>query len=604
LGVGDFVGQPGTTIHTYHVDATRGDDARDGLSPGTAWRSLTRVNKARLQPGDHVLFRRGETWHGQLIPQSGGEAGAITYGAFGEGDKPALLGSLAMNCVPDWQPAGPGIWATAPIRFDQREVCADLGKSRWSLHHEGDATCAMTPLAGGYRLECKSPGARGNYLQLSVDGLHVHEGEYYQFTFHASCSKPFTPEAMRVMKADRPWTAYASPIKHLPEIGIEATEYALEFQAVTTADDGRLTLYLGGLLPAGATLDWQPNMLYRAECNQPVPLSVDVGNIIFDHGAAVGVKKWRITDLLQEGDYFYDGQRRQVLLRSAANPASRHRSIELALNRHIINESGRGYVTYENLALRYGAAHGIGGGNTQHITVRDCEISFIGGGRQGTLPGGKPVRFGNGVEFWAGAHDCLVEGCRLWEIYDAALTNQGDGTNVQENITYQRNVIWNSEYSFEYWNRDRTSKTRNIRFQHNTCVNAGFGWGHKQRPDPNGRHLMFYDNTATTEAVFVCDNIFCNATDSCLRLHGRDWTASLTMDRNCWFQSQGPILLWGRQQIGPEQFDSFQRQHGLDTHSKVSDPKFVARDHNDYRLTPESPARAIERQGLPVGALP
>ena len=195
-----------------------------------------------------------------------------------------------------------------------------------------------------------------------------------------------------------------------------------------------------------------------------------------------------------------------------------------------------------------------------------------------------------------------VAGCGTF--YDAALTNQGSGVNVQENIIYRRNVIWNCEYSFEYWNRDRNSTTRNVRFEHNTCVNAGFGWGHNQRPDPNGRHLMFYDNTAATEAVVVCDNIFCNATDSCLRLHGRDWTASLTMDRNCWFQSQGPILLWGKQQIGPEQFDSFQRQHGFDRHSKVADPKFAAPERNDYRLTRDSPARAIEQQGLPVGALP
>ena len=445
LGGGDSVRQPGATIHTYHVDATRGDDARDGLSPGAAWRSLPRVNEARLQPGDRVLFRRGETWRGQLIPHSGSEAVAITYGAFGEGDKPVLLGSVAMNRVPDWQSAGPGIWATT-------------------------------------------------------------------------------------------------------------------------------------------------------EDNQPLPLSVDVGNVIFDRGAAVGVKKWRIADLRQEGDYYYDSRRRQVLLCSAANPAAGHRSIELALKRHVIDEGGRSYVTYENLALRYGAAHGIGGGSTHHITVRDCDISYIGGGHQGTTPAGKPVRFGNGVEFWAGAHDCLVEGCRLWEIYDAALTNQGSGTNVQENITYRRNVIWNSEYSFEYWNRDQTSRTRNIRFEHNTCVNAGYGWGHHQRPDPNGRHLMFYDNTAATEAVFVCDNIFCNATDSCLRLHGRDWTASLTMDRNCWFQSQGPILLWGVQQVGADQFDAFRRQHGFDAHSKVADPKFAAPDRNDYRLPSDSPrARSKSR---------
>ena len=32
---------------------------------------------------------------------------------------------------------------------------------------------------------------------------------------------------------------------------------------------------------------------------------------------------------------------------------------ELALRRHIIDQSGRGYVTYENLDLRYGAAHRV-----------------------------------------------------------------------------------------------------------------------------------------------------------------------------------------------------------------------------------------------------
>ena len=602
--VADAAGQEDATVRTYHVDATRGDDARDGLSPAAAWRSLNRVNKATLKPGDRVLFRRGETWRGQLMSQSGSPSGAVTYGAYGEGDKPLLLGSLAMDRPEDWQPVGAGTWATAPIRFERREVSADLGKSRWSLHHEGGAACTMTPQAGGYGLECKSAGVQGNALQLSAGGLHVREGEYYEFVFRARCSKPFTPKSIVVMQAGRPWTPYTASSVRLPEIGREMTEYSLGFQAIATASDGRMTLYLGGALPAGATFEWRPGKLYRAECSQPVPLSVDVGNIVFDHGAAVGVKKWSTADLRQEGDYYYDGHRWQVVLRSEANPAARHRSIELALNRHVINQGGRGYVTYENLALRYGAAHGIGGGSTQHITVRDCDISYIGGGHQFTTPAGKPVRFGNGVEFWGGAHDCLVEGCRLWEIYDAALTNQGSGTNVQENITYRRNVIWNSEYSFEYWNRDETSKTRNIRFEHNTCVNAGFGWGHNQRPDRNGRHLMFYSNTAATEAVSVCDNIFCNATDSCLRLHGRDWTAALTMDRNVWFQSQGPILLWNKEQIGAEQFDAFRRQHGVDAHSKVADPKFVAPDRNDYRLAPNSPARAIEPQGLPVGALP
>ncbi|NMA46589.1 MAG: hypothetical protein GX945_08510, partial [Lentisphaerae bacterium] len=122
------------------------------------------------------------------------------------------------------------------------------------------------------------------------------------------------------------------------------------------------------------------------------------------------------------------------------------------------------------------------------ITIRGCDIYYIGGAHQFTRPDGKPVRFGNGIEFWGNAKDNLVENCRLWEIYDAALTNQGR-YDTEVNITYRNNVIWNAEFSFEYWNR---KLTENITFVNNTCVDAGHGWAHAQRPDPNGAHLMFY----------------------------------------------------------------------------------------------------------------
>lgn len=457
----------GAQAHTFHVDAARGDDAQDGLKPETAWRSLAKVNQTPLAPGDRVLFRGGQTWRGQLVPQNGDATGVVTYGAYGEGLKPVLLGSVAADRAEDWQPAGPGLWETVPLRSEPVGVPADAREKRQA-------------------------------------GL----------------------------------------------------------------------------------------------------LSVDVGNIIFDHGQATGVKKWNEAELRREGDYLYEARSRQVKLRSDANPATRHQSIELALRRHIIDQGGRHYVSYENLDLRYGAAHGIGGGSTHHITVRGCDISYIGGGHQMTRPDGKPVRFGNGIEFWSSAHDCLVEDCRIWEVYDAALTNQGDGTNVQENITYRGNVIWKSEYSFEFWNRGAASRTRNIVFEHNTCVDAGLGWGHGQRPDPNGRHLMFYDNSAATTNVVIRSNIFCHATDSLLRLHGRDWTAALTMDYNCWFQPRGPWLLWGKETIGAEGCATFMRSHGFDVHSVLADPKFVDAAQCDYRLAPDSPARALAGQDKPRATSP
>ena len=39
---------------TWHVDSEGGDDAADGLGPATAWRTLMRVNKAKIAPGDKV----------------------------------------------------------------------------------------------------------------------------------------------------------------------------------------------------------------------------------------------------------------------------------------------------------------------------------------------------------------------------------------------------------------------------------------------------------------------------------------------------------------------------------------------------------------------
>jgi hypothetical protein len=253
------------------------------------------------------------------------------------------------------------------------------------------------------------------------------------------------------------------------------------------------------------------------------------------------------------------------------------------------------------LALQNGAAHGIGGGNTHHIVVRDCDIAWIGGGHQLTTPAGKPVRFGNGIEFWENAHDNLVEGCRIWEVYDAGLTNQGSANNTQANIIYRDNVIWNCEYSFEYWNRGPESTTRNIHFEHNTCVNAGGGWGHKQRPDPNGRHLMFYLNSARTTGVTVVGNIVCDATDSCLRMEN-DWTAGLLMDRNCWWQRAGVLLQFLRTSFTAAQFADFQKRTQMDTHSIVSDPGFLEAAGLDFRLSPGSPARPNAGDGGPAGA--
>lgn len=587
---------------TFHADAIDGDDGRDGLTPATAWRSLTKVNDSPLQPGDSLLFRRGATWRGQLIPHSGDRQRPVTYGAYGDGPKPILLGSAPMDRPEDWTDNGNGIWATA-IRFDPKESVADLGTFRWTLHVEAGARASLKVESGTMAVLCEASGQRPNHVQLAATGLSIKKNTDYLLSFDASSTKPFIPAALGVMSNRPPYIRYA--IASAPPLITEKpSEHQIRLHSERDAENARLTLYLGGVMPSGATLTFVPKTLQTAVSSQPFPLSVDVGNIIFDAGGAWGIKKWKEEDLSGDLDYFYDARGWRVLLRSPVNPAKRFGSVELALRRHIISQGGKSFITYENLDLRYGAAHGFGGGGTEGITIRDCDISWIGGGHQLTTPAGKPVRFGNGIEFWSSAKDCLVERCRIWEIYDAALTNQGKGTNTQENITYRNNVVWNSEYSFEYWNRGNQSTTRGIRFEHNTCADAGSGWGHGQRPDKNGRHLMFYYNDAKTSDFTIRNNIFDGATESLLRLHGVDWTGALAMDHNVWHQPNGPMFLWGTNLVEVAAAPAFLASRGLGEGDMYADPGFADRKRRDFRLTPDSSFRMRAPSQAPPGALP
>jgi hypothetical protein len=94
-------------------------------------------------------------------------------------------------------------------------------------------------------------------------------------------------------------------------------------------------------------------------------------------------------------------------------------------------------------------------------------------------------RYGNAIEFWGAASDHLVERNRIWEVYDAALTNQATVMIPHQiNITYRDNVIWNSEYSFEFWNRPESAITSNIVFEFNTSSTRASAGPTRSAPPP------------------------------------------------------------------------------------------------------------------------
>ncbi len=234
----------------------------------------------------------------------------------------------------------------------------------------------------------------------------------------------------------------------------------------------------------------------------------DVGNIIFD-GTICAVRKWSVTGLTDQNDYYFDRFWKVLYLKSSTNPAALHASVEAALTRHVVDHSNVSFAAFSNLHIRYGGAHGFGGGGTKGLYIHDCEFSYLGGGYLYTSDG-EPVRYGNGIEFWGDAADNTVENCRFHDIYDTGVTNQNHSmAAVQDNITYRNNVIESCGLaSFEFWNRPSSSVMSNISFENNTSVNPGTGWGGEQRPDEQGSHVSVFGNESQLEKISIRNNIF------------------------------------------------------------------------------------------------
>jgi hypothetical protein len=73
-----------------------GDDSAPGTNRNAAWRTVERVNRARLEPGDRVLFQAGRTFAGNLrltAEDAGTATLPLTIGSLGDGRATIFAGA-------------------------------------------------------------------------------------------------------------------------------------------------------------------------------------------------------------------------------------------------------------------------------------------------------------------------------------------------------------------------------------------------------------------------------------------------------------------------------------------------------------------------------
>jgi hypothetical protein len=90
----------------YYI-SPNGLDSSDGLSPGTAWQTVAKVNATKFAAGDQIFFQRGGVWRESLMPSCDGTPDApIVFSVFGDGNKPVFCGSDLLPELKEWKREG------------------------------------------------------------------------------------------------------------------------------------------------------------------------------------------------------------------------------------------------------------------------------------------------------------------------------------------------------------------------------------------------------------------------------------------------------------------------------------------------------------------
>lgn len=429
------------TGNTYYV-SNLGNDANDGRSPKTAWKTLAKVSAAPLERGDGVLFRRGDTFRGFVKAASG-----VSYGAYGAGHKPNFYGwdkSLADTGLWDLYDAEHHIWKL-------NEPIADCGTL---VFNHGDAhSRKLIPSYIGGRFVCRD-----------------------------DITRPFRMEE-------------------------EMTE---NLDLVCFCTDRMTTVPSKGE-------------------DFPVPL-------MDDHTSG------------------------ELYLRcDKGNPGKIFESVEALPRRSMFQVADCDHVTIDNLCLKYIGVHGVSAyGHVVGLHVTNCELGWIGGSVQhylGTDPNfvagtrGSVTRFGNGIEIYGGCEDYVVEGCYLYQIYDAGITHQvttNGQTYRMTGIRYIDNLVEFCVYSIEYFlektNGDKESYIRDCEICGNMLRFSGYGWGQQRHNKDTPAHIKgwSYENTASEYTIH--DNLFDRSAYRMLHLVAKEAESCPVMYGNTYIQYLGNPL--------------------------------------------------------------
>ena len=236
---------------------------------------------------------------------------------------------------------------------------------------------------------------------------------------------------------------------------------------------------------------------------------------IFADGKIRGFKYYKLEDCRTNWDFYCDYESGYVYVMYPRNPNEADKEICFAVGGGISLGTN---CHVSNLDIFGGGTHGMTAGHVENGCIENAvasnlDIHDFGGAQLRSEEHFRIIRFGNGVEFWSGGKNIIVEDCRIYNIYDVGVTMQGfalEGVGWK-NVIFRRNVFWGNMQTFEIWTKDEysTEGMTGCQFVDNICIGSGKCWSYYPRHDrQNGAHLLFYMTRAAKHDILVENNVF------------------------------------------------------------------------------------------------
>lgn len=600
----------------YYVDSVSGDDSNNGTSISTPWKTIDKVNDTTFSAGDQIFFKRGSTFRGGIVPSNDGDAsGYITYGAYGTGDKPKLLGSEDLAHAYLWTNPSGNIWEMSIYAGDGTEYVTngdfDTDISGWSMYANPPAAASGWRDTSEYyaspaslRVDCSDNGSIITDLQLMCSGpFTIESGKKYKLSFYAKGTSAFQNQVV-LQKNSSPYTDYSTgTIGDGITLSTDWQDYDVIFTANTSASDAMINFFSGNEFEEGGSM-WIDSVSFQEVYMQNAAVdgtnldgNRDVGNLIFNNEQSVGWKKFSEGSLSSQGDFYYDATTDTLKIYSESNPGVYYSQIEAAFfyDGVYLNKS---YIIVENLDFRYFGAHCIGGGNgSHHAYIQDNNIAFVGGCLLIADLFGyfQNVRFGNGVEFWNDAHDCTVRRNTVDNVFDTAFSHQtGSGFTEAYNLYFYNNKASNCEWATEQLlGAPGGGYAHDIYYEFNTFVNMGFGKTHAQRNNfQYGAGNRASSQLDTQDNIYIRNNIYYNCRDASISFNSLSDYQKQIVSNNCYYSTAGYLSdFTGEGDHSGEKFSytelsEHQTYTNNDDKSIVANPQFA---DSLYKLTSSSP---------------